>query len=149
MRQSTKENLRITVLLVLILSGLIGIAIFIGVAGSNKFDYDLHHQSAASAPKWSNGTLDDAKRVVTYIMSHTTEAGELKISGDNLRVWEPDKHWAFDDNDIVFNDCFMLLSKQDYLAYVKWLKKISKPYVKGDIPLTPPYMPPPWEGLSN
>jgi hypothetical protein len=133
---------------VLVIGGLI----FLGRELSSNLDYSYHKQHVQSASSWSQGTLDDAKRVVTTIMTlPSNKPGDIQILSYYLRAWNigPNRDYGFDDHDIIYKGTYMLLTKSDYNAYLKWLKRISRPYVEYKKMLTPPLMPPPWNGLEK
>ena len=148
MDDSTKSALKLLAFVLVIAGLLIGLVVGLSNAALDTARYQLHYNSASSAHEWSHGTLDDAKRVVTQLIKQSTEPGEIKLSFDTLRAWETDQGWGFDSTDIVIDYCYMLLPKKDYLAYRAWLEEISKPYVKGEKLLSPPYLPPPWDALK-
>lgn len=148
MDNSTRDALKLLALVVTICGVLIGIVIIGSQTAIDASCYRVHYSNANSTQKWSHGTLDDAKRVVTQLIKQSDEPGEIKLSLGTLRAWETDQGWGFDSTDIVIDYCYMLLPKKDYLAYRAWLEEISKPYVKGEKLLSPPYLPPPWDALK-
>lgn len=128
-------------ILIMILAGLINFE-------TSKSVYRLHFNHIQGAEAWSYGTAEDAKRVVSQLIANSKIPGELDISYDHLYVIYPhgeNKSWAFDNTEIEFGGVHMLLTRKDLAIYTKWLKKISKPYIKGEKMLIPPYMPPPWK----
>lgn len=148
MDNSTKGALKLLALVLVVGGALIGLCVGLSTAALNATRYQLHYNNAISAHKWSYGTLNDAKRVVTQLIKQSDEPGEIKLSLGTLRAWETDQGWGFDTYDIVTDYCYMLLPKKDYFAYCAWLEELSKPYAKGEKVLTPPYLPPPWDALK-
>lgn len=113
--------------------------------------YESYYSQTISSESWSPGTLDDAKRVVTEILTKATQPGQIVLSTMGyLRAYSSNAlPGSFDNDEIVYSNCHMLLTKKDLAAYQKWLRAISKPYKNHEKQLTPPLMPPPWNGLSN
>jgi len=149
-----KEKDRETLKTIISVSSAILITFVVGILflTVRKFDsnYGYHKQHVQSAESWSPGTLVDAKRVVAEIMTFpTNKPGDIKVQGNHLRAWYIQRLYGFDNYDIVYKNTYMLLTKPDYKAYVKWLREISKPYVTYKKMLTPPLMPPPWDGSER
>lgn len=151
MSYRTKENLKIVGIILALIATVFGCIFGLGSLMS-KDTYESYYSRTISAEVWSPGTLEDAKRVVTDVIAKATKPGQIELSVfGTLRsaLFDSDLPGSFDNDEVVYSKCRMLLSQKDFAAYQKWLKEISKPYRDHKKQLTPPLMPPPWNVLGD